>query len=706
MDASTKNHVCSAVPGEFHMQNSKDLTLRLMIIDDSGESAETIVTCLRNGGMAVRPSRANSQDEIDAILTDRLDLVLYSQSQALTLQQTLQRIAASGKDIPLILLVSAIDEDVCVDASMHGIHAIAVAHRPEHLLSVVINEVADLQQRRNLREIETQLHETERRCDALIASSRDPIAFIHEGMHIRANEAYLEMFGFESFEEVEGMSLLDMIAPKHLDEFKNLLKSMSRGEPPPAQYKLDARNVEGGIFPATMEFTTANYQGEPCIQIVFRHRDELDPELAREVEELRQRDQVTGLLNRQAFMAALENAVAQASRGQRQYGLLLVEPDHYSRILPDLDLHSSDILVAAMATHLSALLDIDITTARTGEKSFAVLLEGDHKRTAMISSVIHDAFANHVFNLGERSSTVTVSIGGVQIGEKNASIAQVLKRASESLRNATDLGGNLVTIFDPGAADRAEEDRTKQLIEQLRHSLTGEGFSLHYQPVISLHGDAHEMYQVFLRAEHNGEPLSPATIIEVAEEHGLIGDIDRWIVEHAIAAIGERLRAGHATNILVRIGPAAFADPRLPASIRQQLLAHNVPGSRLWLQTSESKVFTHLHSAKSFLDALTPLGCKIGLEHFGSGLDSFQLLSQFRPAFVKLDRTITAEVAISNESMDNIRQITQRAQSEGIITFAEFVTNAASMSSLFNAGLDYVQGEFVAPTGASMNYEF
>ena len=124
------------------------------------------------------------------------------------------------------------------------------------------------------------MRETERRCDALIDSSREPIAYIHEGIHIRANPAYLEMFGYESFEDIEGMSLLDLVAPEHVDAFKQLLKRLSKGEPPPPRHELTARDIEGRDFPAVMEFTAAQYEGEPCQQVIFRRQaQDVDPEL-------------------------------------------------------------------------------------------------------------------------------------------------------------------------------------------------------------------------------------------------------------------------------------------------------------------------------------------------------------------------------------------------------------------------------------------
>ncbi len=688
------------------MQNGQDLTLRMMIVDDDGEHAEAVVASLRNGGVAVRPLRPYTPQDVAAILGGPIDLVLSGHSAEIPLAALQQQILASGKDIPLILLSDHVDETEWIEATALGIRAIALRHRPEHLLAVIHSETADLQARRQLRRVEAQMRETERRCDALIASSRDPIAYVHEGMHIRANAAYLEMFGFSSFDAAEGVSLLDLIAPRQVGDFKQRLQSMSRGEPPPSRYQVDARNLEGSIFPATLEFATATYAGEPCIQVVFRRREEPGTELARAVEDLRQRDQVTGLLNRPAFMLALEDAVAKAGRNDGQYGFLLIEPDHYARLLPEIGLDAADALIAAMAALLMATLEPDVSSARFGEHSFALLLSGGHARSHALAESIRTTFAQHVLGIGQRSATVTVSIGGVQIGEKIASIGQVLGRATEAQRAVARLGGNAVNIFDPGAVDRAEEERVQHWVQRLRQALAGDGFRLHYQPVLHLRGESMELYQTSLRLEHDGQLISPSAFIGIAEDHSLIAEIDRWVVEHAIQRIGERQRAGHATHMIVRIDPASFSTPGLIASIREQLAAYDLPGERLWLQTPESKVFTHLRSAQRFLAEASALGCKVGLEQFGAGLDSFQLLAHFRPDFLELDHDLTAEIASNRESRDKLRDITARAQPAGIATIAGSVTDATSMSGFFNARVDYVQGDFIATAGPAMQYEF
>ena len=117
-------------------------------------------------------------------------------------------------------------------------------------------------------------------------------------------------------------------------------------------------------------------------------------------------------------------------------------------------------------------------------------------------------------------------------------------------------------------------------------------------------------------------------------------------------------------------------------------------------------MFTHLRAAQEFAAAITASGCKVGLEQFGIGLDSFQLLSHFDPAYLKLDRSFTEDLPKNPGNQQRMAEIAEKARSLGICSIAEFVQDAASMSILFSAGIDFVEGNFLAPAGPEMNYEF
>ena len=690
------------------MPNGSDTALRLMIVDDSVEDAESIVSTMRNAGIAVRPLRPSSAEELGGMLgSQAIDLVLAAQqSSGVPLDEVLQLVKSSGKDLPVIAVADRVDEASMSQAFAAGVRGIALRNKPQQLLGAVRTEWADLEARRSLRRLEAQVRETERRCDALIESSREPIAYVHEGMHIRANGAYLEMFGYDSFDDIEGMSLLDLVAPQHVDGFKQLLKSMSKGEQAPPRYELEAHDIDGNAFAAVMEFTQALYEGEPCLQVVFR-RQEVDPELAREVEELRQRDQVTGLLNRQTFLRALEDAVASAAQNQGQHGLLLLEPDHYQRLLQEIGLDSADALLTAIAERLRSVLGDKALAARFGEHSLAVLVRADHLATTALAERIREAFASHVFEIGNRSSAITASIGGVQIGEKIASVTQVLAKANHGVQSSIAVGGNRFEVFDPSAVDRAEEERVQAWVSRLRDALDHNHFQLYYQPVISLQGEPGAMYETYIRLDAgSGETVPPLSFLQIAEEHGLLWEIDRWVVGHAIDIIGQRLRAGQPTTLLVKITQASLADGSLATYVGEQLALHKVAGEHLVLQLPEAKVFTNLRAAQEFAGAVAKHNCRVGLEQFGVGLDSFQLLSHFDPAFIKLDRSFMEDLARNTANQQRVRDIASKARGLGIRSIAEFVQDAASMSILFSSGVDYVEGHFLAPAGPEMNYDF
>ncbi len=693
------------------MELGKDSALRLLLVDDSVEAAEAIVSGLRNSGIAVRPSRPENQEELVALLNDKtFELVLAARdARSVPVEQVMQLVTSSGKDLPALLVVDSVDDTRLLEALTLGARGVVLRGRTEHIQSMVRTEWTDLVARRQMRRLEVQVRESDRRCDALIESSRDPIAYVHEGMHIRANAAYLEMFGCESFEEIEGMSLLDMIVPQHVDAFKQLLKQLSRGEAPPPRYEVEARTLDDRSFPAVMEFTAATYEGENCLQLVLRRQDqEFDPELAREVEELRQRDQVTGLLNRATFLRALEDSVSDAGMNATPHGLLLIEPDHYARLLQEIGLDAADDLAAAIAERLRRALGPDDIAARFGEHQFAVLSRNsDHGATSRLAEAVRASFAANVLEIDSRSLNATVSIGGVQIGEKIASVAAVLAKASQGVMSIIGVGGNRVDLFDPGAVDRAEEARVQAWVARIREALEADRFLMHYQPLISLQGDTGEIYDTYLRLHgDHGELVQPLAFLQIAEEHGLLWEIDRWVVGRAIAIIGERLKAGRRTTLLVKITASSLQDDSLSRFIEEQLVKHGAEGALLVVQLPESKVFTNLRHAQEFQSRIAKVGVRMGLEQFGAGLNSFQLLTHFDAALLRIDRSFMEDLANNAEHQQRIREISAKARELGKQTIADFVQDASSMSTLFAAGIDYAQGHFLAMAGPEMDYDF
>ena len=687
----------------------QDAVIRLLLVEDQVEDAEHLISMLRKGGMAIRPQRPESPEDLDNLLSSQsIDMVLArSDARYIPFDQVAKRVEATGKDIPVLATSSTLDEGTVMALIAAGARGVSLRSRPEHVQFVVRNEFQALLSRRGLRHLEAALRETERRCDALISSSRDPIAYVHEGMHIRANEAYLEMFGFEFFEDIEGLSVLDLISPGDADAFKQLLKRIDKGESPPRQLAIRAQRADGSAFDAAMEFTSATYEGEPCLQIVFRQQT-VDADMAKELDTLRQRDPVTELFNRQYFMTEVEAAVATAADGKGAQSLLLIEPDNYENRLGEIGLAQSDNLLKLIAARLKSVIHGDIAAARFSDHAFAVLCrDHDHKQTQAQAERIRSVFDGQILELGEQSLSLTVSIGGVQIGEMIASVPRILAKANQCLQSAEGVGGNRIEIFDPAASDRAEEDRIQAWVQRIREALREDQFVLNFQPMISLTGDPNESYEVLLRMKApTGEIVSPEQFMPIAEEHGLLAEIDRWVIGRTISLLADRRKAGKETTLFVKVAPSSLVEGDLHNFIGSQLKAHSVSGAHLVLQLPESKIYAHLRSLQAFQKIVASFGCRLCLEQFGTSLNSFQMLSHFEPAVLKIDRSFIIDLAKNTENQKKVREFVAEARKLEKQTIAEFVSDASSMTVLFSIGVDLVQGNFLAPPSPTMNYEF
>ena len=692
------------------MAIDKDTALRLILIDDQANEAEAMVSSLRNAGIAVRPQRLEDLEALAKSLAQQpVDLVLAEHASSLMpFDEVAMVVMSCGRDVPLLAVLDGVTDEILDGVQQQGAQGVALRNRPTQFLKAVRTEWHDLDARRSQRLLESQMRETERRCDMLIDSSREPIAYIHEGMHIRANQAYLEMFGYDSFEDIEGMSLLDLVAPRHVTGFKDLLRRLSKGEAPPPRYELTARDIDGNDFPAVMEFTAAHYEGEPCQQVVFRRQaDGMDPELARQVEELKQRDAATGLLNRPTFLARLDAAVAEAASQGAVHGLLLVEPDHHAQLLEVIGLDAADDLMAAMGRRLTETAP-SAEIGRLGEHQLALLASAsDHGATSVLAEQVREAFAQHLLVVGDNSLNATVSVGGVQIGEKIASTSQVLAKATQGVASAIGVGGNRVELFDPGAVDRAEQERIAAWVARIEDAIANDRFQLDFQPVIALFGDGTETYEMFLSLQgSDGVPVAADVFLPIAEEHGLLGRIDRWAVARAIELIAARQRAGKHTSLVLAVSQETMLDGGMAAYVGEKLHQAGVPGEMLVLAVAEAKVFTNLHGAKDFARALGESGVRLALSRFGAGLNSLQILEHFVPSLIKVDPQFMDDLAKNPNSQDKLKEIATRGAELGIRTIAANVQDAASMTLLFSAGVDYVQGDFLAPAGPDMNYDF
>lgn len=684
----------------------QDDALRLLLAEPSLNDAETFISVLRNAGHAVRPTRVESEQELREALDERTyDLFLCAAAlPELTLAVAKRLVQQSGKDIPVITLLSDDDPQARLDALTSG--ALDAINRNDlrHLQLAVEREIRNLHDRRRLRRLEVSLREVEKRCHVLLDNSRDAIAYVHEGMHIYANRAYLEKFGYASMEEIEGMPLLDMTAPADQARFKDFLRSYQRHPNGETELEIGMVTEQGEPLPVNMSFSPASIDGEACTQILIRDKV-ASAELAQQLDALSKQDLLTGLHNRQHFMEELESAVDKAVDGDGS-GLLYIQLDSIETIRKTLGITALDALVADLGQLIRREVGDDGLPARFSDETFAVLLprQSVHDAIALGEALLRD-IEGHICTVDGRTVTTTSSIGITMVGENVGTAQSAVNDAIKAAEQARSDGGNRVHLHSPaegsdGAGVADWRLRIESAMEEGRLFLV-------YQPVASLKGDPKERYEVRLRmSSEDGETIMPLDFLPHAEQHGLMPRIDRWVLKAALHALKDSRSRGHDTKLLVKISGPTLDDASFADFLAAQLAEYQLGGSDLAFQINEPIAVTQLNQSKQFHRRLRELNVGLCLDHFGSGLNPFQLVKHLPADYLKIDRTLTQDLISNEENRQAVKQIIDNAHAIQKRVIVGYMEDASSLAVLWQLQGDFVQGNFLSNPERMMSYDF
>ncbi|MGD9000540.1 MAG: diguanylate cyclase, partial [Granulosicoccaceae bacterium] len=443
-----------------------DNTLHLLIVDESSNDAEMITSILRNAGHAVRATQVEDDEDMEKALDEQSwDMIITADHLTyIDAFKALELLKASGKDIPLIVAANGSGELVIGDALKAG--ARDLFHKndePEHLQYIVSRELECLKDRRQLRLLNKSMRESEKRCRTLLDSSRDAITYVHEGMHIYANPVYLEMFGYTDHDEIDGMPIMDMVAPDDHDKFKKFLRSFSKKETEMhGEIEVKGLRTDDTEFNAVMEFTPASIDGEACTQIIIRSQQ--DKDLEKKLNILSKQDLLTGLYNRQYFIEELDNAVYKATTDSMRNALIYIEPDDFSSLKENIGIAASDLVLGDVAATLKQAVDEqaiaeDVTLSRFADHTFTLLLQNKNTDEATeFAKKLCGVIEDHIFDVSGQSITMTCSIGISAITENTENAQEVLDRADIACSIAHKEGGNQTHVHNPIADEAASKE--------------------------------------------------------------------------------------------------------------------------------------------------------------------------------------------------------------------------------------------------------
>ncbi|CUI08974.1 putative bifunctional diguanylate cyclase/phosphodiesterase [Massilia antarctica] len=410
-------------------------------------------------------------------------------------------------------------------------------------------------------------------------------------------------------------------------------------------------------------------------------------------------DSLTGLPNRILFRERLEQDVRRAARTEFALALLFIDLDGFKEVNDRFGHDAGDLLLRQVAQRLQACVRATDTVARIGGDEFTVILN-EVNRIAFVEVLVCQILAElaRPFAIAGKEVHVSASIG-ITVCPQDAQLPDdLLRNADQAMFVAKHAGRNRFSYFTPDIRDSAWA--RLQAIDQLRQALAQRELRVYYQPIVELATGAIVKAEALVRWHHpDGSLVLPQHFIGIAEETGLIGEIDAWVLAQAVpcaARLGEL--TGKPFQISVNKSPVGFMSRVIRHCWDEDMALFDRAGARIALEITEGVLLDDSPGVRDKLARLQKAGVQFTIDDFGIGYSSMAYLNKFKVDFLKIDQSFVKDMLTTNpRSQIFAETIIVMAHKLGLKVIAEGVETASQRDWLRQAGCDYAQGFLFSP---------
>ncbi|WP_233461341.1 putative bifunctional diguanylate cyclase/phosphodiesterase [Paenarthrobacter nicotinovorans] len=407
-------------------------------------------------------------------------------------------------------------------------------------------------------------------------------------------------------------------------------------------------------------------------------------------------DPLTGLHNRSAFAAALNEVQAGEADGKKRAAILLLDMDGFKAINDSLGHTIGDKVLETVAGRISGAVREQDMVARMGGDEFAVLIPGvSPSEAAAIGNRILAAVVE-VMEIEGQHLRCGASMG-LRMADPGQRAEELMMEADIAMYESKSDGRGRLKIFEP-AMLHARQMRN-QLIGELKEAIAGSQLVLHYQPIVRLDTREIEGVEALVRWNHPTRGLiMPDEFIPIAEETGMISDLGGWVLRTAVEQLKQwrtdPLTRRHRFSMRINVSAADLQRLEFVEDVREALAEADLDPSLLVLELTESAVIQGNDLDRYTLNSLRRLGVGLEIDDFGTGYSSISYLRQLPVDTVKVDRTLLSALGSDPSQPALLAAVLQLIRACGLSAVWEGIETAEQAEYLLGIGCTSGQGYY------------
>jgi diguanylate cyclase (GGDEF)-like protein/PAS domain S-box-containing protein len=669
---------------------------RILVVEDESIVAADIQDRLESLGYEVPATVASGEKAVEQAGALRPDLVLMD----IQLKGRMDGVEAADQirqrfGIPVIYLTANADHPTVQRAKVTEPFGYVIKPFEERELHTTI-EVGLYKH-----QAEQSLKESEERYRLLVELSPEAIIVQSDDKIVYANPAAANLFGAASAETLLGLAVADFVHPDHYENLRAHERHL-RGK---QQSDLKAEKfvrLDGQVRDVEVVMASVTYGGRLATQILTRditERRRAEEQLLHDAFH----DSLTGLPNRALFIDHLRLAVNHCRRRKGYlFAVLFIDMDRFKIINDSLGHLVGDELLITIARRLEICLRDGDTIARLGGDEFTILLDGikDYSDAQRVAERVQEVL-EQPFSLAGRELFITASVGIKYSGGGDEQPEDLLRDADTAMYSAKALGKAQYQVFD--ARMHSHALTLLQIESDLRRAIDREEFQINYQPIVSLESGRICGFEALVRWRHPERGLIlPSDFIPIAEETGLIIQIDRWVLKQACLQMRrwqEALPVTRRMKISVNLSCKQFMQPTIVGQVLETLRETGLDPSSLKLEITESVMMERGDYTMSVLERLSKAGIELSLDDFGTGYSSLSYIHHFPVTALKIDQSFIKRIG-GEQNGEIVRAVIALARNLGMEVVAEGIETVMQLDQLKALGCEQGQGYYFSePVG-------
>jgi diguanylate cyclase (GGDEF)-like protein len=400
-------------------------------------------------------------------------------------------------------------------------------------------------------------------------------------------------------------------------------------------------------------------------------------------------DQLTGLLNRTAFMSKVDAHFKHASESATVCAMIEFGLTGLPRITGALGRHVGDYVVSALAARLHAMAEADTLSCRLDHRSFALFIPNiSDPLDAMQRAKSYLGKLTEPVDWVDRKLSIEIGAGLALSSLSEHDAATLLQNAGLAYKSATERGGPGYAFFNPALSQAFK--RRADVLTAVHEAIENHYLALNFQPCFDSATGELAGFEALLRLNHPVMgSISPGEFIPVAEEAGLISRLGGWALAEAC-----RTASNWPSNltVAVNVSPEQFLDGTLMTDIHHALELSSFPAYRLEVEITESTMMGDAEVVMSQLNSLRDMGCAIVLDDFGTGYSSLSYLWKFPFSKLKIDRSFVQVMEEKPRVRGMLTAIMVLSRNLGLKVTAEGIETASQAQMIKNMQCDFIQG--------------